>query len=221
MSGKVMGYVFEIQDLSLAEKIVLLAYADNAHHDGTSIFPSVETVALKASCSERTVQRCKKSLIEKGYLIKEGKHRSGTDLLRIPVPNYEGGDRETPPNGNRVTEGQEGVTESAKGGDIAVSPDPSLTTINRDDIKELGGAGFYIFNLVGFDYGEANGRLRKSINNLVDKYGEEQLCEIAYHIRAQYTQIDLHPFLKEIRERADGFGSIAKVEHETVREISY
>ena len=80
-----MGYVWDVQDLSLSEKLILLAYADHARHDGTHIWPSRGTVARMSGCSPRTVQRVTQSLQERGMLLLEGKHSSGTLSSAVPA----------------------------------------------------------------------------------------------------------------------------------------
>jgi len=96
MSVKVMGLVWDIEGLTSAEKLVLLAYADHASHDGSGIWPSINKIARKTSLSRRTVQRATKNLEDMGWLINYGHHESGTNLWRIPIP-YIGGDTMTPP----------------------------------------------------------------------------------------------------------------------------
>jgi hypothetical protein len=68
MSIKVMTLVFETT-LPGPEKLTLLALADFAHDDGGSIFPAVERIATKATCSDRTVQRHLRSLEQQGVLV--------------------------------------------------------------------------------------------------------------------------------------------------------
>ena len=139
MSVKVIKLVWEIKGLSSSEKLVLLAYADHANKDGTDIWPAVDTIANKTALSRRTVQRVTRKLENMGYLIKDGQHKSGTNLWKIS--NLKG-DMVTPPGvtlttggGDIVTPGgvtqcQEGVTLTTGGGDM-VTPEPSLTGINR------------------------------------------------------------------------------------------
>lgn len=130
MSVKVMGQVWDIQDLTSSEKLVLLAYADHAHHDGTGIWPAVMTVARKASLSERTVQRVTRELEEKGYLVSDGHHDSGTNLWKIPLDM--GGDTMTPPG---VTPCQGGVTLTTERGDT-MTPKPLINHNNKPSKKK-------------------------------------------------------------------------------------
>lgn len=65
-----MSAVWEL-DLPRDEKIVLLALADHAHDDGTSVRPSVSTVARKCGYSARSIHRKFDQLRERGLLAVE------------------------------------------------------------------------------------------------------------------------------------------------------
>jgi Helix-turn-helix domain len=64
-------------NLPLTEKMVLLVIADHASDDGTEAWPSQATIAKKASCSIRTVQRSVNTLCKLGWLKME-KHKGGS-----------------------------------------------------------------------------------------------------------------------------------------------
>jgi len=130
MSVKIMGLVWDL-DIPQNEKFVLLAYADHADHNGDNMFPSVALVAKKTGYSERSVQRTTRSLEEKGYLVANGKGPNGTNKWKFGRGDILSG----------VTNEAEGVTPVSPGGDIAVSPEPSLTikepsTTNWKKLKE-------------------------------------------------------------------------------------
>ena len=57
------------------EKLVLLALADCAEHDGSNSFPSVPRLAAECGLSERTVQRVLRALEAKGWIVVE--HEAG------------------------------------------------------------------------------------------------------------------------------------------------
>ena len=84
MSVRVMSQVWDI-DLPTSEKMVLLVIADHADDEGTNSWPSVATIARKASISPRQAQRLIKSLADSGLLSVEdqaGGHREMRDDRR-------------------------------------------------------------------------------------------------------------------------------------------
>jgi hypothetical protein len=60
-----------------AEKSVLMNLADHAHDDGSSIFPSAQTVAIDCCLSRRTVLRCFERLEDLGVLRLKGRRGCG------------------------------------------------------------------------------------------------------------------------------------------------
>jgi hypothetical protein len=78
MSVQVMGLVWEL-DIPSNEKLVLLAYADHADHDGTGIYPVVPLVARKTGYSQREVQRRTRKLEARGLLVADGNGPHGTN----------------------------------------------------------------------------------------------------------------------------------------------
>ena len=129
MSVKVMGAVFDL-DIPPNLKLVLLAYADHAHHDGTSIFPAADLVAEKTGYSVRSVKRIARELESAGLLIPDGRGPHGTRRWRIPI---EGGVILSPlfpargdiPDVGGVKSIDLGVSSDAPGV-TPVSPEPSL-----------------------------------------------------------------------------------------------
>jgi len=69
MSVKVMSVVFERYPFGGGEMVLALAIADFSHDDGTKIFPSVKTLAVKTRQSERTVQMQMRKMETDGWLI--------------------------------------------------------------------------------------------------------------------------------------------------------
>ncbi len=69
MSVKVMGLVWDAPLSSPSEKLVLLAYADKADHEGGRIFPSVSTMVRVTMLCERSVRSITKKLIDDGLLV--------------------------------------------------------------------------------------------------------------------------------------------------------
>ena len=67
MSVKVMGMVWDAW-LPVNEKLVLLAMADHADHEGDNIYPSVRTLHEKTCLGMRQVQRAVHQLEERGVV---------------------------------------------------------------------------------------------------------------------------------------------------------
>jgi len=141
MSVKIMGMVWDLE-IGHDEKLVLLAYADHASHDGTNIYPSVRTIAEKTNYSERSIQVITRKLEEQGILIEDGAGPRGTNKWKIPIS---GGEIRYTPRGadsapvesagvqNLRVRGEEydtkGCSPQAQGGEVATAPEPSLTII--------------------------------------------------------------------------------------------
>lgn len=70
--------------------------------------------------------------------------------------------------------------------------------IKKEELKSIGGAGFYILDLVGYDYNDADDKTKAEISKLIDIYGEEKLCEMAHHVKTTSTEIRLAELLKKI-----------------------
>ena len=200
MNVYIMGMVWNIKNLTSSEKLVLLAYADHASHDGTGIWPAVDTVSRKTSLSRRTVQRVTHDLEGKGYLVNDGNHDSGTNMWSIPADM--GGDMVTPPGRHSDTGG---VTLTTRGGDM-VTPEPSLT-INKPSNETIkkGGAGIFIFNLIGFSFEDADIKTKKAIEQLIVHYGEDKLCAYAEYLVEGQPEITLPTLLKRINNGIDLF----------------
>lgn len=64
-----MGRVFERYPTGGGEFVLALALADNAHDDGTRIFPSVAQLARKTRQSERSVQYQLRAMEKSGWLV--------------------------------------------------------------------------------------------------------------------------------------------------------
>ncbi|MGP1692274.1 MAG: hypothetical protein ACTS6O_07190 [Giesbergeria sp.] len=101
MSSRCMAAVFERYPAGGGEFALALALADNAHDDGTHIFPSVSTMAAKSRQSVRAVQVQLVNMRAKGWLwrVRSGGGRGvvaeyrinpdwlkGADLSPFPAP---------------------------------------------------------------------------------------------------------------------------------------
>lgn len=80
-----MGEVFAYSRAQLAQRLVLLAIADNADNATRTGYPSLETIADKAGISVRHVQRCVGALVDLGELeVRRGGGRLQYNVYRIP-----------------------------------------------------------------------------------------------------------------------------------------
>src|SRR5690348_18323942 len=100
MSIKAMNAVWDLElpaningyEIKGRHKLVLLAYADHADHEGKNIWPAVITISKKCGVDERTVQRTTDDLENCGLLIEDGNGPRGTNKWRMPLR----GDKLTP-----------------------------------------------------------------------------------------------------------------------------
>lgn len=76
MSVKVMGLVWD-SELKPSHKLVLLAYADAAEHDGSDIWPGWERMCEMTSYSRSQVARITAELIDVGVLVQVSKGHTG------------------------------------------------------------------------------------------------------------------------------------------------
>lgn len=83
MSYKLSKRVFGL-NISPTEKLVLRAMADHADDDGTSCYPSVNTLTRETSLSRRTVQTTIRTLKDVGLLVAMGQSKGG----RGRTPEY-------------------------------------------------------------------------------------------------------------------------------------
>lgn len=117
MSVKAMGRVFD-SDLRPTTRLVALAYADHASHDGRNIYPSVGLIAKKTGLSRRTVQTATRELESLGWLLDDGIRKSGVRRWYMPPDMGGGGGAgDAPPP-------DEGMQEM-QGGGAGDTPEPS------------------------------------------------------------------------------------------------
>jgi len=98
--------------------------------------------------------------------------------------------------------------------------DTDTDKIRIDKEGGMGGAGFYIFNLVGFDYNEVDDKTRAHINKLIGIYGEERLCDIAHYVKNGTPDIRLPGLLSKIDAIGPYYDPLVE-EKETEGELSY
>ncbi len=86
MSVKVMAQVWD-SDLAPNHRLVLLAYADAAEHDGTKAFPGEERLAAMTGYSTPTIRRVTAELLKLGVLIQVKKGHPGQRAeYHVPPP---------------------------------------------------------------------------------------------------------------------------------------
>lgn len=96
MSIKYMSLVWPLP-LRPVEKLLLMALADNCNDEGTC-WPSIKTLAKKASLDERTTQRKLRLLASKGLLKIEKRFRKdGSQMSNFFVLTLRGGNLPPPP----------------------------------------------------------------------------------------------------------------------------
>jgi hypothetical protein len=84
MSAKATGYIFDLK-LPPSVKLIALAYADHADHDGRNIYPSLSTIARKTGMSRRSVIRITQWLHENKLMIQDGVGPKRTNRWRIDM----------------------------------------------------------------------------------------------------------------------------------------
>lgn len=104
-----MSWVLRNSDSRLGQRLVLLVLADHAKDDGTSAWPSTDTIASEARMSSRQVQRCLDALERDGHIRDTGRSRAGTVIWAV----------------NMKGDNMSGMTNRAKSKD-RMSPEPSL-----------------------------------------------------------------------------------------------
>ena len=142
-----MAAVWDLSKAAGTDRLVLLAIADSADHDGANAWPSIATVARKCLVSERTVQRAIRNLVALGELEVEDQAGGNAQSRADRRPNrYRvvlDGVSDRHPAANGVTsEAERGDTQGANGV-TRVSPEPSSdpsmdpSFVVSDDVRRL------------------------------------------------------------------------------------
>ena len=145
MSIKVMTQVWEHSVHKGGPLLLLLAIADHAHDDGDGAYPSIQTLAHKTRLSERHTTRLLQELAGSGELvIREKEGPRGVNVYRVTFSQSGAvlsGDILSGDNGGGgvVTPMAGVVTPMAGGGDIAMSPKPSLEPSLEPPVPPNGG----------------------------------------------------------------------------------
>jgi len=82
MSIRVMALVWD-SNLRAMERLVLLAYADHADHDGNNVYPSLGTIARKTGLSRRSVMRIRGRLEDAGIMVATERNDREPTCFRI------------------------------------------------------------------------------------------------------------------------------------------
>jgi hypothetical protein len=97
MSIRIMSAVWERDDLTSTQKLVLLALADWANDEGLC-WPSIEQLIKKSSLKKRAVQITIRSLEESGFVYREERIGKGNRYwIKIPVHNMHPCTKDAPP----------------------------------------------------------------------------------------------------------------------------
>lgn len=118
MSVHVLSWVLRHSDETLGRRLVLIVLADHAKEDGTSSWPSVNTIAREARMTRRPVQAALRQLEASGAITPTGTSRQGTTIYTIEM-----GGAESAQGGADAT--REGALEK-RGRGAAAAPEPSL-----------------------------------------------------------------------------------------------
>ncbi|WP_260439199.1 helix-turn-helix domain-containing protein [Burkholderia sp. Bp9099] len=131
MSAKLSGMVFDRYPVGGGEMLLALKLADNAHDDGTHIFPSVGTMAEKTRQSVRAVQYQLRRMQESGWLMLVRPARGGRNGTGYPA-EY----RINPDwiNGAEIAPIKSALAVDGKGAEIA----PNETEERVQDGAEMG-----------------------------------------------------------------------------------
>lgn len=132
VSIRLVQWVLDNSTATGHSRMVLVGLANHADDDGCNAWPSVATLARYCRVSERTIQRALKQLEADGLILVERQSGGSNGIQPRWRPNryivVKRGDNVTP----RI---ENGVTDQAKRGDTALSPELSLEPpdIDRDD----------------------------------------------------------------------------------------
>lgn len=120
MSIQAIAAAFRVEAPSPVAKFVLLALADHARADGTNIYPSRESLALKTQFCKRTITRGLSELLDAGLIIitRYGNGTPNTYAMPLNAPVYVSGSNQghTVQPRHRVTPRQIGKRKGPEDG---------------------------------------------------------------------------------------------------------
>lgn len=133
MSFKLVKECIAAQEIEGMHKLVLIILADMVNEaNGGCAWPSMSTVAVRAGCSPRHVQRITRQLEQEGFLtIRRQTGINGTNKFFV---HPKGGDTHVTPGGDTHVRG--GVTPMSWGGRHPGHPggDTHVTQIDKEHI---------------------------------------------------------------------------------------
>jgi hypothetical protein len=194
MSNRCVGAVFERYPAGGGEMLLALALADNAHDDGTHIFPGVASMAAKSRQSVRAVQGHLRRMVEIGWLqvVRNGRGGRGRHAeYRINADWLKGaelapfmGPQNPVDNSIKGAElGTERVQNDAlKGADSRTPYITTRTVIEPNPLPPLGGAPGFAEFFAGYPRQVDQAKARREWDRLAP---DEQLQgEIARAVKA-------------------------------------
>ena len=117
MSIHVMSWVLRNSEEKLGRRLVLLVLADHAKDDGTSAWPSVETIGREARLSRRQTQANLRALEDAGAIVSTGTSRHGTTIYTVVM----GGANTAPPGAESDVGGRDFLPDDVS----KTAPEPS------------------------------------------------------------------------------------------------
>ena len=219
MSIKVMDWVWQHSTHKGSALLLLLAIADHAHDDGDGAYPSIATLAQKTRMSERQTTRLIQDLVESQELVvgyKEGPLGAniyqvtfciGSQIQGSDILSPGGSDILSPATDEVVTKnGGGGDIASYEGGDIAMSPKPSLTVREPGEPPLTPPLGKKRDTQITEEFRAAmRGRFGPTFGATVDERIDEAL---AHEARLKWTDLQLYiqRWLRRDAERVSATG---------------
>lgn len=176
MSIKVIQWVWDCSESKNAERLVLLAIADNAADDGSHAYPSLTELQRKANLSERAVRDALRRLEARGELVTHiGGGRGGTNYYTVimkPCAQQKGADS-APAKvvSPEESAGGEGQNLPGKGAESAPGTvlEPSLEPSSSSDADASPNAGEIVGGFI--DWLAARPEPIKLTPSVIARYG--------------------------------------------------
>ena len=118
MSIEAVRHVLERSKTKGAQRLILIVIADHADREGIA-WPSVQTIARLANCSERFVKKTIKKLKSGELIIEKGGGRGRSNRYRIPLERVN--------SGSPITESERVNSETERVNSDAIKGEPRFT----------------------------------------------------------------------------------------------